>query len=211
VQRAPNPAGKGTDLLTKLSQLFVASVLVSGTVLAQPAGPGTAPAAGGAGEVDISVRQKPTLTPEETLNQAKQYQEGMNQVLKRILALQEAARRQKDIIKLNCVADKLVQTRVNLNIADQAMTALQENITRADYGGRAHEFTRLTIINQKVLVLGAEAENCIGEDLSFVGATRVDVDVDPSIPRDDPTQPPFPVVDVDRPPPDRPPVSSPSA
>ena len=38
--------------------------------------------------------------------------------------------------------------------------------------GRTHEFTRLTIINQKVLVLGAEAENCIGEDLSFVGATQ---------------------------------------
>ena len=77
------------------------------------------------------------------------------------------------------MTDKVVQAKVNMTIAQQAMSALQENISRADEGGRAHEFTRLTIINQKVTVLGAEAENCIGEDLSFVGATRVDVEIDP--------------------------------
>ena len=55
-------------------------------------------------------------------------------------------------------------------------------------------------MNQKVTVLGAEAENCIGEDLSFVGATRVDVEVDPNIPQYDPTQPGSPFIDITRPP-----------
>ena len=76
-----------------------------------------------------------------------------------------------------------MQAKVNINIAEQAMTTLQESIARADEGARTHEFTRLTIVNQKVLVLGTEAENCIGEDLSFVGATRVDVEVDQGSPR----------------------------
>jgi hypothetical protein len=189
---------------------------MSGTVFAQPASsppvPATNPAVAGSagGEVDISVAQKPNLTVEEMINQSKQYQQGMTQVLQRIQVLQETARKQKDIIKLNCVADKLVQTKVNVSIADQAMTSLQENIARVDEGGRTHEFTRLTIINQKVIVLGAEAENCIGEDLTFVGATRVDVDVDPSIPRDDPTQPPAPTISIERPP-ERPTAASPSA
>jgi len=133
-------------------------------------------------------------------SQAREYQQSMSQVLKRIRALEETARRQKDIIKLNCVMDKQVQAKVNANIADQAMAALQENVARADEGGRIHEFTRLTIINQKVTVLGAEAENCIGEDLSFVGATRVDLDIDPNIPRDDPTQPAVPTTPIERPP-----------
>lgn len=132
-------------------------------------------------------------------NQSREYQQGMAQVLKRIQSLQETARKQKDIIKLNCVADKLVQAKVNVSIADQALTALQENVARGDEGGRTHEFTRLTIINQKVLVLGAEAENCIGEDLSFVGATRVDLDIDPNIPTDDPTQPNGPTSPIERP------------
>jgi len=96
--------------------------------------------------------------------------------------------------------DKEVQAKVNFGIAEQAFTALQENVARADEGGRTHEFTRLTIINQKVMVLGAEAENCIGEDLSFVGATRVDLDIDPNIPQDDPTQPGVPTTPIDRPP-----------
>jgi hypothetical protein len=199
--------------LKKLSRFIVGTVLMSGTVFAQPAPSGPAPArTPGAvgGDVDISVAQKPNLTAEEMTTQSRQYQQAMGQVLQRIQALQEAARKQKDIIKLNCVADKLVQTKVNVSIADQAMTALQENIARVDEGGRTHEFTRLTIINQKVLVLGAEAENCIGEDLTFVGATRVDVDVDPSIPRDDPTQPPAPTISIERPP-ERPTEASPRA
>jgi hypothetical protein len=192
-------------LLTTLflgSSVFAQSAPPTGTPPAAPATPPatvtTPPAPGG--EVDISVKQRPNLTPQEMLGQGQDYFRNMNEILKRMQLLQETAKRQKDIIKLNCVTDKMVQARVNLNIAEQSMTTLQESIARADEGGRTHEFTRLTIVNQKVLVLGAEAENCIGEDLSFVGATRVDVEVDPSIPQTDPTQPGGPVVSIERPP-----------
>jgi hypothetical protein len=196
----------------KLPKLVLLSVLVAGSAFAQPERtitPGappaatTGPGAGGpaAGEVDISVKQRSMLAPQDMLGQGKDYFRGMNDTLGHIQSLQETARRQKDIIKLNCVTDKLVQAKVNINIAEQAMTSLQESIARNDEGGRTHEFTRLTIVNQKVLVLGTEAENCIGEDLSFVGATRVDVEIDPNIPTTDPTQPPAPSVDVSRPPP----------
>jgi hypothetical protein len=149
--------------------------------------------------VDISVKQKPMLTPDEMMAQAREYFHSMGEVVKRIQLLQDQSKRSKDIIRLNCVTDKLVQGKVNINIAEQSMAALQDSIARADEGGRTHEFTRLTIVNQKLSVLGAEAENCIGEDLSFIGATRVDVDVDPNIPQTDPTQPPAPGVDVERP------------
>ena len=79
------------------------------------------------------------------------------------------------------------------------MASLQEGVAKNDEGSETHEFTRLTIVNQKVTVLGAEAENCIGEDLSFVGATRVDVEVDPNIPQYDPTTPGSPFIDITRP------------
>jgi hypothetical protein len=188
--------------LKKLTQILLGSVLVSTGAFAQPMAPsGGAPAPGASADVSVPVGQKPTLTVDEMISQSRQYQQGMGQVLKHIQTLQESARKQKDIIKLNCVSDKLVQAKVNTSIADQAMTALQENIAKADEGGRTHEFTRLTIINQKVVVLGAEAENCIGEDLTFVGATRIDVEVDPNIPTTDPTNPAVPVLDVTRPPP----------
>jgi len=184
----------------KTHKLLAGSLLLSGSVFAQPAPQTAVPAAPPAEGVDISVGQTPTLSVPEMNSQAREYQQSMSQVLRRIHALEETARKQKDIIKLNCVMDKQVQAKVNANIADQAMAALQENVARGDDGGRIHEFTRLTIINQKVTVLGAEAENCIGEDLSFVGATRVDLDIDPNIPRDDPTQPAVPTSPIERPP-----------
>jgi hypothetical protein len=178
--------------------LLLATTFIAGTVFAQGAPPAP-PAGAAANGQDLSVKQKPTVTPEDMLAQSRDYFRAMNEVQKRIQLLQEQSKRQKDIIRLNCVTDKLVQVKVNINIAEQSMASLQENIARVDEGGRTHEFTRLTIINQKVQVLGAEAENCIGEDLSFVGATRVDVDVDPNIPQTDPTQPPAPGVDIQRP------------
>ena len=199
--------------MPKTPKLLILSLLSASTVFAQPAAPTPSPAAAApapapapapaapAGDVDISMKQRSTLSSQEMLGQGKEYFRAMNETLGHIQTLQETARRQKDIIKLNCVTDKLVQAKVNINIAEQAMTTLQETIAKNDEGGRTHEFTRLTIVNQKVLILGTEAENCIGEDLSFVGATRVDVEVDPNIPVTDPTVPPTPSVDLVRPPP----------
>lgn len=118
------------------------------------------------------------------LNQGRDYRSKMNDVVARLQSHVEGARKQKDLIRLNCLMDKLVQVKANLNIADQALQAVQEAIARRDEGASMHEYTRLTIVHQKVQMLGSEAEACIGEDLSFVGATRVDVDIDPSVPND---------------------------
>jgi hypothetical protein len=184
------------------AKALLTTTFVASTVFAQGPAPApiAPPSAGGAGgAVDISVKQRPTLTPEEMVNTAKDYGRNMTEVLKRTQTLQDQAKREKDIIRLNCVTDKVVQVRVNISIAEQSVAALQEAVTRADEGERTHEFTRLTIVNQKVQVLGAEAENCIGEDLSFVGATRIDIEVDPSIPTYDPTLPPAPGIDIERP------------
>jgi len=180
------------------AKVLLTTTFVASTVFAQaPIAPPSANAPGA--PADVSVKQRPTLTPEEMVNQSREYAKNMAEVLKRIQVLQDQAKREKDIIRLNCVTDKVVQVRVNMSIAEQSMASLQEAVTRADEGERTHEFTRLTIVNQKVQVLGAEAENCIGEDLSFVGATKVDIEIDPNIPQYDPTQPPAPGIDIERP------------
>jgi hypothetical protein len=187
-----------TGVVAKNARLLITTLLAS-AALAQSGGAGAADAPAAPNQADIAVKQRSTLSPQEMVQQGNDYFKSMNETVKRISTLQEQSKRQKDIIRLNCVTDKLVQTKVNLTIAEQAMAALQENIARADEGGRTHEFTRLTIVNQKVTVLGAEAENCIGEDLSFVGATRVDVEVDPNLPQIDVTSPAVPTLPIERP------------
>jgi len=145
-----------------------------------------------------------TLSTPEMVNEAKAMLSKMQDIMKRVVQLQEVARKQKDIIKLNCVNDKLVQIKGNMNVAETANTAMHEAIARNDDGQRQHEFTRVGLVFQKIQVLGTEAENCIGEDLTFVGQTEVQVEIDPNVPDTDPTQEtkPDPVIE-------RPPVSSP--
>jgi hypothetical protein len=145
-------------------------------------------------------RKAPVLSVQETLTQSREYMSKMRDTQRRVASLQDQARKQQDVIKLNCVDDKLVRVRGHLAVADQSMAALNTAVTRADDGARQHEFTRLSILHQKVLVLGTEAEGCIGEDVSYVGATKVDIEVDPAVPEEDPTQPLLPLPDVSRPP-----------
>ena len=150
------------------------------------------------GAADLS--KLDSLTPEQTLSQSQKYMSKMRETQTNIQKLQDQARSKKHIIKLNCVSDKLVQVKGHLAVADQSFTALNTAAARGDDAGRKHEYTRMTILFEKVTVLGTEAENCIGEDASYIGSTKVDVDIDPNIPDDDPTQPQLPLPDVSRPP-----------
>jgi hypothetical protein len=148
-----------------------------------PAPEGTPPAS-----VDLRVQQRPTLSPQDMLNNAADYQKRISEAGARIQGLVEQARKQKDIIRFNCLADKLVQVRANMNVSEKALSSLQEAVGRQDESTAFHEYTRLTIVNQNVQVLANEAEACVGEDMSYVGATRVDVNVE-GVPTGDPTQP----------------------
>jgi hypothetical protein len=149
---------------------------------------------------DVDLKKGASLSPQQTVTEAHDYQTKMRATQLRVEKLVDTARKQKDVIKLNCVNDKMVRIRGHMTVADQTMASLDTAIGRNDGGARQHEFTRLIILFQKVQVLGTEAENCIGEDVSYVGDTKVEVEIDPNIPDDDPTQPLLPVPDVNRPP-----------
>jgi hypothetical protein len=151
-------------------------------------------------DAGIDFRKSIVLTPQETVAQSKDYYKKMQETYRRIQQLQAKARKDKDMVKLNCVNDKVTQVKGHLTVSDQSMASLSVDIAKGDDQARQHEFTRMTILYQKIVTLGTEAEQCIGEDVSYVGATRVDVEIDPAIPPTDPTEPPLPVPDVQRPP-----------
>jgi hypothetical protein len=115
------------------------------------------------------------------LKQGREYRGNMDKVLVDLQAMSEQARKQKDVIRLNCVMDKIVQVKVNMNIADEAMQKLQESAARQDDGANLHEYTRMTIVNQKVQVLQNEGQTCVGVELNYIGATRVEVET-PELP-----------------------------
>lgn len=151
-------------------------------------------------EALVDLSKASTLTSQETAEQARNLVSRMRGTDRHIASLSERARKQRDVVKLTCLSDKLTQVHGHLTVTDQSMSALNNAIARNDDGGRAHEFTRIVILHQKVSVLGTEAGNCIGEDISYVGGGTNEVEIDPNIPILDPTEPQLPLPDVTRPP-----------
>lgn len=166
------------------ARLIWLSLLIGPVALAQPGSsgaPAPAPTILPPAAVDGSGSQRPTLSGPDMLKQGREYRANMDKVVVELNGLIEQARKQKDVIRLNCLMDKLVQMKVNMNIADQAMQKLQDAVTRRDEAASLHEYTRITIVNQKVQVLQNEGQTCIGAELNYIGATRVDVEA-PDLP-----------------------------
>ena len=142
---------------------------------------------------------RPTMTGEQMLRQGQEYRREIEKSKLEIQAQVEQARGDKDVIRLNCLLDKLTQLNVNANIMDQSLQNLQQSIVRMDTSGQLHEYTRITIVNQKVQVLRTEADGCVGAETNYIGPTKVVVEVPPGlvegIDQLPPVQPPIVVID----------------
>jgi len=166
--------------------------------VAQPPPAAPAPADTPA-DADIGARRRPTLSPQEMVTQAQDYRARMDNTVKQVQTLVETARKEKDVIRLNCVVDKQAQLKANIAVVDRALQDLRDAIGRRDDGESGHQYSKIAIVHSKVQVLSAEAQACVGQDLAFVGATQVDVD-DSGVPPGDFTNPGNPDFPVDRPP-----------
>jgi len=113
----------------------------------------------------------------EKLSQASSDLSQMRGALKDVLKRLEEARSEKDVVKLNCVNEKLTQVKGLLKIAEQSDVALQEAVVQGEQGSAQHEFAKISIAKQKVDQLRAEAEQCIGQ-LAYVVDEKTQVTVE---------------------------------
>ena len=191
---SPNLVGRRMRNRRKL--MTAALVLGAfGTVRAQSSGD-----QGATLDVGASASVEAKIEPGEMSSRAGSLVGEMESIQSRLTQLQVQARESRDIIKLNCVNDKLLQVKQLLNIADSARTSLSEAIAGRNDGDRYHQFTVITVSSEKARALRDEAEACIGEELVFAGRASIDVDA-PDIP-DDPTRTdPFALAsfDIERP------------
>lgn len=108
--------------------------------------------------------------------------------LQRVLQMQAKARREKDVIKLNCVNDKLVQLKAEMNIFDRQHAQLEVALTDA-LDTRHGFFVDVSASVENIRKRRSEAEVCIGEPEMFKQESKTDSQ-HPNFP-DDPTQGPF--------------------
>jgi hypothetical protein len=96
--------------------------------------------------------------------------------------LQQVARQEKDVIKLNCVNDKLVQAKPEMNIVD----AKQQELESAGDAERMAVFETISQAADSLRRLREESDQCIGEPLTFSGGESSNSFTGPSAP-DNPT------------------------
>ncbi len=159
---------------------------VSGSATAQPSG-GPGGSGGNAGSPQLGFERRPQLTPQDEMNQADALITRMTQASATVRRQLDTAREARDVVKSLCLSDKLSQIDVATRSARDRQTALQAAAQRNDVELSNHEFTMLTVLRQRTEQLTAEANQCIGEDLAFVGQTEVSTEY-PQLPAEDTTQ-----------------------
>lgn len=161
-------------------------VFAAGSATAQQGGSGAA--ASGTADAQVNFQRAPKLSPQEQLAQADQILTRMDQAAGVVRRQLEKARAARDVVKVLCLNDKLSQIDVAIRSARDRKAALQAAAGRNDAELSNHEFTIMTVLRQRSEQLNAEANQCIGEELSFVGKTEVTTQVDPTLPGTDETQ-----------------------
>jgi hypothetical protein len=161
-----------------------------GTLYAQPQPPPDAQKP----DITVTGETKADLSPREMATETKRLLTEMEGFHVRVLQLQGAARKAKDVIKLNCVNEKLLAVKQLLNIGESAENDLTEAIASSDRDAQVHQYSQVKLAHERATSERDEAEGCIGEEIVFIGPTAVDVD-GPAMP-DDPTDDPNDPFDV---------------
>ena len=141
------------------------------------------------------------LSDAEKIENASTYLGEMKDVLSAVLELLKDARDEKDVIKLNCINEKLTSIKGLIRISEQADITLQAAVAQGERDTATHEFHTIAISHQKIKILKTEAEQCVGELAFAVGKTTVEVEVDKDmVPEQDPTKVELPETEIIRPP-----------
>lgn len=122
------------------------------------------------GNVTVSTR----LTIAEMQANAQILQDQVQEHYRLVLRIQEKVREAKDVIKLNCVNDKLVQMKAQMNILDSANRQLQDALTK-NSDERHSSYSQLERAANSVRVLHEEANTCVGEQELVKGEHEVEV------------------------------------
>jgi hypothetical protein len=148
--------------------VVLAAVIATSATYAQSPAPGTDPPARPAKQVK--------LTLPEMVAHAGTLGAQIKADMRHVLHLQAKTRQEKDVIKLNCINDKMVQLKAQVNIFDSAHGSLKAGL---EAGGAAEDkqenFAEATATADAIKSLRAEADLCVGEPELYKQESSSDV------------------------------------
>ena len=155
-------------------------------------------------DAEVRTQRTANLSGADQLREGGHVIEIVSGMRRRVSDLLDRSRQERDIIKVNCLNDKLTQLDVTLRSTREHQDLLQTAVSINNDGQRNHEFTLLTIFRSHAQGLEVEAGRCIGEETGiFEHGPSVTVTINPNIPEVDTT-----LVNTEVPAPERPLVPS---
>ncbi len=159
----------------------VTLVAAMGIAVAQQAAPPPPP-------LEVSGQQDVALSPQQMLTEAKAYLPAMDRGANAVRQQLAVAREQKDVVKTLCLNDKLNQIDLAIRTATDRVEGLGAAVSQNDVDRSRHQFTVVQVLRDRVNTLVSEANQCIGEETGFVEESAVTVEIDDSIPDEDPSE-----------------------
>ena len=178
----------------KIERLLAAGLALSAVSIASAQSDQTASPAATEGDPnlapspEVAAQRDVKLTPEEMVKEAEKHLARMDQGARNVRRQLSEARQERDVVKVLCLNDKLNQIDVALSSATDRQKALQSVVNGNNPDRAKHEYTIIAVLRERVETLIAEANQCVGEELGYVGDTQVTVDIDDDIADTDPSE-----------------------
>jgi hypothetical protein len=141
--------------------------------------------------------QAEKLSPPEMLELISAYDKESKTAYEHAETTRIQAYRSRDIIRMTCIDDKLTQMKEVMNVAAPRLLAFPSLIT--DELRMRQHFVVLQLARNRVNELAVEIETCMGDTLDAVTFGRVKEEAPSSDTVFDPTRPPSPDRDIERP------------
>lgn len=99
----------------------------------------------------------------------------------RTTQLLEKAKKEKDVVRVNCILDKLTALQGLFKVAEISAASLVEAGAAKDAEATKYERDKLDLAVSKARQLSGQAERCVGEISRYTGPIEVEVEIDPAL------------------------------
>jgi hypothetical protein len=172
---------------TKLLLVLVGTLTVGlGVASAQQAQPEPAAAVA---SPPVAAPAEVTLTPTQMFEKAKVSLDQMEAGAETIQRQLREARQARDVVKALCLDDKLTQMNVAKRTAGERVSSLEAASRTGNTERSRHEYAVISALSERAQSLSAEANQCLGEDMGYLGESRLTMTVDPNVADADPSIP----------------------
>jgi hypothetical protein len=140
------------------------------------------------GAIDLTIQDGEKVSEADQMAWTDEKTRLAREIFSDIKAMLDAARAEKDAIKITCLDDKLTQVHVSLRGIEERAEALRTATRAGDRTTANQNFSILRIYISRVIGLKTEAENCLGESDVVLGNTETTMTVGKNVTDEDPSR-----------------------